>query len=380
MFPRLLHATSRNQVICAWTSKVALAATNSTAVLEQHRRRRFGFQGRFSSGSTEDASFGVCRDFHALAREKAQSTREDLEELEPRSRFESVPGRAQEEVQLLTGGAVFEKATIHLGDLHGVLPKEMGNAPFRLSSITCWVHPNSPFVPTLQFNYRLWASKGVWTLAGGSSLHPSYIDPDGCTRFHSALKSACEGASAASYPKFKKTCDSFFHLPHRGEHLGVGGIFFDGLQGDSTELFEFVDKCISGTLQAYGSIVEKQNSSTFGVREKEWQLFRRGRLVEFILRGPGTNWGLQNPELVDPENVLLCMPPDAKFHYRCTVPVGTHEADAMHVFKTPRDWAEHREGSDFSAACSENVAGVESPEALPPWASSLTRTLCSGNS
>lgn len=301
--------------------------------------------------ASKHSSWEVCQEFGELVARHAQHTRQVLEELDPSARFEIVPGRAQEEVQLLAKGQVFEKASIHVGELRGSLPRQLrsvtsiqdslgSESSFRASSLSCVVHPQNPFVPSLHFNYRCFAGKDTWWLGGGSDLTPSYIDPDDCACFHRALRQACDTVSTVQYQTLKEACDQYFHLPHRAECRGVGGIIFDDLTGDARDLFKFVDQCISATLQAYSHIVKRQGGRAYSLREKEWQLFRRGRYVEFnMVSDRGTQWGLQMPDLVDPENVLLATPPAATFHYRCSPPDGTWEAEAMRVFRTPRDWA-----------------------------------------
>jgi len=202
------------------------------------------------------------------------------------------------------------------------------------------VHPRSPYVPALHFNYRCFATEEKWWFGGGSDLSPSYIDNDDCICFHRALQHACEASNSVQYEPLKDACDRYFNLPHRGESRGVGGIIFDDLTGDANELMNLVMSLINATIQAYGTVVKRHRYRSYGRREKEWQLFRRGRYAEFnLLCDRGTQWGLQMAEFVKPQNVLLATPPETIFPHSYVPNEGTKEAASMDIFRNPLAWS-----------------------------------------
>merc|ERR1712151_587695 len=145
---------------------------------------------------------------------------------------------------------------------------------------------------------------------------------------------ACEASNSVQYEPLKDACDRYFNLPHRGETLGVGGIIFDDLTGEVNELMNLVMSLITATIQAYGTIVKRHRYRSYGSLENSWQLFRRGRFAEFLLLcDRGTKWGLQMPEFVKPQNVLLAMPPATIFPHSYVPNEGTKEAASMHIFR-----------------------------------------------
>jgi len=304
--------------------------------------------------------FDVCQDFgERIVDRFAESTRNLLEELDPGHSFVVQPGK-DTEVPMLLEGDVFEKASIHIGKPVGTMPEQMrqvtstldsagvGDLKFQAASLSVVIHPRSPHVPSLHFNYRCFATEEKWWFGGGSDLSPSYIDNDDCACFHHALQKACEASSAVQYENLKEACDQYFSLPHREENRGVGGVIFDDLSGDVDDLMNFVTSLLTMTLRAYGAIAKKNRFRSYGTHEKEWQLFRRGRYAEFnLLCDRGTHWGLQMPDFVTAQNVLLASPPATTFPHTYVPNEGTAEAESMRIFKKPLAWSERECSSAF---------------------------------
>ena len=198
---------------------------------------------------------------------------------------------------VLQEGEVFEKAGVNISVVHGVLPApaikqmrsrgkklpESDKLPFYAVGISCVIHPNNPMVPTMHFNYRYFEvndGKGErqWWFGGGTDLTPSYLDEEDASDFHETLKKTCDPHNEAYYPRFKKWCDDYFNLTHRGERRGVGGIFFDDLDTPSQDAcFQFVESCAHSVIPSYVPIVEKHFRDSYTEEQKHWQQLRRGR-------------------------------------------------------------------------------------------------------
>ncbi len=254
--------------------------------------------------------------------------------------------------RVITDGAVFEKGGVNFSAVSGLLPEKMAAkmntvaAPFFATGVSLVLHPYSPMIPTVHCNYRYFeqyntdGSLRTQWFGGGADLTPYYPFLDDVKHFHQTHKRACDKHSAAFYPTFKKQCDEYFFLPHRGETRGVGGIFFDYLKPtDETRLadiFAFVQSCGDAFIDAYLPIVERRKAEPFGEKEKEFQLYRRGRYVEFnLVYDRGTTFGLETKGRI--ESILMSMPPLAAWRYDYKPPEGSREAE-LYKFLTPRDW------------------------------------------
>ena len=198
---------------------------------------------------------------------------------------------------VLQEGEVFQKAGVNISVVHGILPApatkqmrsrgkklpETDKLPFYAVGISCVVHPINPMVPTMHFNYRYFEvndGKGErqWWFGGGTDLTPSYLDEEDATNFHKTLKKTCDHHNESYYPRFKKWCDDYFNLTHRGERRGVGGIFFDDLDTPSQDAcFQFVESCAHSVIPSYVPIVEKHFRDSYTEEQKHWQQLRRGR-------------------------------------------------------------------------------------------------------
>lgn len=169
-------------------------------------------------------------------------------------------------------------------------------------------------VPTIHFNYRYFEvvkkdGEKMWWFGGGTDLTPYYLNEEDSKHFHVELKKACDEHDLSYYPRFKKWCDKYFHITHRGESRGVGGIFFDDIDGPSQEeAFKFVTSCAESVIPSYLPLVRRHKNEEYGHREREWQLLRRGRYVEFnLIYDRGTKFGLYTPG-ARYESILMSLP------------------------------------------------------------------------
>jgi coproporphyrinogen III oxidase len=259
----------------------------------------------------------VCAGFEALEDEYAGS---DAAALAP-GRFElkdwQRPGGGGGTIALMRG-RVFEKVGVNISTVHGEFsPEFRGEIPgaaedprFWASGISLVAHMRSPLVPAVHLNTRYIVTKKAW-FGGGTDLTPIYPDPAAAAQFHAALADACAGYEADAYARFKKWCDEYFQLPHRGEARGVGGIFFDYLDGgDWQRDFAFVRTVGEAFLAVFPAIVRERMNRPWTAEQRRHQLVRRGRYVEFnLLYDRGTRFGLKTGGNV--EAILMSLPPEA---------------------------------------------------------------------
>lgn len=259
--------------------------------------------------------------------------------------------------RVLTGGKVFEKAGVNLSVVYGSMPQEALKAatergvdrakgmapgervPFFACGLSSVMHPRNPFCPTMHFNYRYFETDGgVWWFGGGTDITPAYLNVDDMKHFHGELKTTCDRHDAEFYPKFKKWADDYFKIPHRGETRGLGGIFFDDMNDREPEqLRQFAEDCLKTVVPAYAPIIAKHKDDSFTEQQKEWQLMRRGRYVEFnLVYDRGTIFGLKTGGRI--ESILMSLPETARWEYANTPEEGSKEAEIMEVFKSPREW------------------------------------------
>ncbi|XP_030035550.2 oxygen-dependent coproporphyrinogen-III oxidase isoform X1 [Manduca sexta] len=257
---------------------------------------------------------------------------------------------------VLQDGRVFEKAGVNISVVSGTLPpaavqqmrsrgKKLENAelPFFAAGVSAVIHPRNPMVPTIHFNYRYFEVRdkdGVqWWFGGGTDLTPYYLNEEDAKHFHLTLKHACDAHDDTYYARFKKWCDDYFYIPHRGERRGVGGIFFDDIDSpDQQSAFKFVTSCAEAVIPSYIPLVKRHKDDAYGYHERQWQLLRRGRYVEFnLMYDRGTKFGLHTPQ-ARYESILMSLPLNAKWEYMNVPKPNSEEEKIMKVLKEPRDW------------------------------------------
>ena len=257
--------------------------------------------------------------------------------------------------RVFSGGHVFEKAGVNVSVVHGILSPEaasrMGggndlgsdNLDFFATGLSLVLHPHNPMAPTVHANYRYFErgdglSDGSWWFGGGADLTPSYLFEDDAIHFHQVHKTVCDRHDIADYEAYKSWCDDYFHIKHRSERRGVGGVFFDDLRADSKEVcFAFVEDCASHFLDAYLPIIERRKDMEFTAQQKEWQQLRRGRYVEFnLVYDRGTKFGLTTNGRI--ESILMSLPLTSRWEYCHEVKSGTDEEKMLNVLRQPVDW------------------------------------------
>lgn len=249
--------------------------------------------------------------------------------------------------RVLTGGRVFEKAGVNLADVRGKLSERLAQRLkvepqlFGATGISLVIHPLSPMVPTVHMNLRhirLLGPKGTAWFGGGADLTPYYLFEEDARHFHATWRDVCERHDPEYYPRFKKWCDEYFRIEHRDEARGIGGIFFDYLTDDLERVFRFVEDAGRNFVEAYTPIVERRGKEKWWDRERNWQLIRRGRYVEFnLVYDRGTLFGLETEGRT--ESILMSLPPEARWDYDHRPEPGSREAALLEVLRNPRDWA-----------------------------------------
>lgn len=262
------------------------------------------------------------------------------------------PLQGQGITQILEGGAVFERAGCGFSQVRGSkLPPsatqhrpELAGAPFEAMGVSLVFHPRNPYVPTVHMNVRIIAvtpldgSASVCWFGGGMDLTPYYGFEEDAVHFHQTCKVALSPFGDDKYPRFKQWCDEYFFLKHRQEPRGVGGIFFDDFQElGPLRSFAMLQSVANAFLQAYLPIVQRRQHLPYGERERAFQLYRRGRYVEFnLVWDRGTHFGLQSGGRT--ESILMSMPPLASWSYRRAEEPGSAEALLYSDFLIQRDW------------------------------------------
>lgn len=270
-----------------------------------------------------------------------------LEQFEGEKKFQydewTRPGGGGGDTRTLAGGQVFEKAGVNSSVVFGQLSDQMkekfgsNSHEFFATGVSLVIHPYSPQIPTVHANYRYFEQDDRWWFGGGADLTPYTMHEDWFKHFHKSLKSACDFYSEEAYDRFKKECDEYFYIPHRKEHRGIGGIFFDYLSGDARHTFEFVKKAGESFLEAYIPMVEDLKKLSFSDRQKEFQEIRRGRYVEFnLIYDRGTKFGLETQGNI--ESILMSLPPEVQFHYKPNLEKSPEEKELMKLFQKPIDW------------------------------------------
>ncbi len=262
-------------------------------------------------------------------------------------RDEGGGGRAR----VLAEGAVFEKAGVNFSHVQGAaLPPsasasrpELAGRRFQAMGVSLVIHPRNPYVPTSHANVRLFLAEKegqapVWWFGGGYDLTPYYGNREDCAAWHRVAAEACAPFGEDVYPRFKTWCDDYFYLRHRGEPRGVGGLFFDDLnEWDFDTCFAFMRAVGDSYIPAYLPIVQRRRDTPWGERERQFQLYRRGRYVEFnLVYDRGTLFGLQSDGRT--EAILMSLPPLVRWEYGYQPAAGTPEAELTEYYLQARDW------------------------------------------
>jgi len=252
--------------------------------------------------------------------------------------------------RVLRDGALFEQAGVNFSRVSGnQLPPsatahrpELAGGSFVATGVSLVLHPKNPYVPTTHANVRYFeASKPgvepVWWFGGGFDLTPYYPFDEDVVHWHTVARDLCAPFGADTYPRFKKWCDEYFTLKHRGETRGVGGLFYDDLdEGGFERCLDFTKAVGQGFLDGYLPIAQRRRDTPYGEREREFQLYRRGRYVEFnLVYDRGTLFGLQSGGRT--ESILMSLPPRVRFEYAYQPEAGSPEA-RLAEYLQPRDW------------------------------------------
>ena len=261
------------------------------------------------------------------------------------------PGGGGGRSRVMEEGAIFEKAGINFSHVFGEgLPAsatahrpELAGRSFQAMGVSLVIHPHNPYVPTSHANVRFFiaekeGSEPVWWFGGGFDLTPYYGFEEDCVHWHTMARQACEPFGNDVYPRYKQWCDEYFFLKHRNEPRGVGGLFFDDLNDWGFEQsFAFMQSVGDHYVPAYRPIVSKRKGNEYGDRERDFQLYRRGRYVEFnLVFDRGTLFGLQTGGRT--ESILMSLPPLVKWRYNWQPQAGSKEAELYDKYLKATDW------------------------------------------
>ena len=267
---------------------------------------------------------------------------------DPWERAEGGGGRSR----VMTDGAVFEQAGIGFSHVFGdkmppsatVHRPDLAGRHFQALGVSLVFHPRNPYAPTCHCNVRFFiaskeGSPAIWWFGGGFDMTPYYGFEEDAVYWHRTALAACAPFGNEVYPRYKKWCDDYFFLKHRNEPRGIGGLFFDDLnEGGFEHCFKFMQSVGDNLLTAYLPIVARRKDMPYGERERDFQLYRRGRYVEFnLVYDRGTLFGLQSGGRT--ESILMSLPPLVKWRYNWQPAPGSAEATLYEIFLKPHDWA-----------------------------------------
>ena len=260
-------------------------------------------------------------------------------------------GRGNGITRVISDGSLFEKGGVNYSIITGdKMPKsattlrpELEGRKYTALGISLVLHPDNPFIPTTHANVRFFIAeeKGkdpIWWFGGGFDLTPYYGFDEDAIHWHQTAKNACMSFGDKTYQDYKKWCDDYFYLNHRDEQRGIGGLFFDDLnKGGFDQCFEFMKSVGNHFSEAYLPIVKKRMNTSYTDKQKEFQLFRRGRYVEFnLIQDRGTLFGLQSGGRT--ESILMSLPPSVKWSYQHKIDPNSNEEKLTSYFLKPKDW------------------------------------------
>jgi coproporphyrinogen III oxidase len=279
-----------------------------------------------------------------------------LEQVDTRATFikdewKKPDGRGNGLTRVLTKGQVFEQAGVNFSIVHGdnmpasatAMRPELTGRSFSALGVSLVIHPNNPYAPTSHANVRFFIAEKdgedpIWWFGGGFDLTPYYGYDEDCIAWHQSAKDACDPFGLEVYPKYKKWCDDYFYMKHRDEQRGIGGLFFDDLnEGGFDECFAFMRSVGDSYIKAYRPIIEKRKDTPFTDHERQFQLYRRGRYVEFnLVYDRGTLFGLQTGGRT--ESILMSLPPLVRWEYQYEPRPNSPEAQLYEKFLKPQEW------------------------------------------
>ena len=284
----------------------------------------------------------------AFARATQDALCSELERVDGAARFGADawerPGGGGGVSRVLQDGAVFEKAGVSFSEVHGALSPELARklggegTEFAATGLSVVVHPASPMVPTAHMNVRMIRRGDAAWFGGGADLTPHYLFEEDCVHFHRVLRDACERHEPGSHARLKRAADAYFHLRHRGEHRGVGGIFFED-EGGPLARDARASRRTSRARSRRRTCPSSRGAGTcpWGEDERRWQEIRRGRYVEFnLVLDRGTVFGLETGGRA--ESILMSLPPRVRWIYGHAPAAGSREAALLEVLRAPRDW------------------------------------------
>ncbi|NVJ65793.1 MAG: oxygen-dependent coproporphyrinogen oxidase [Gammaproteobacteria bacterium] len=257
--------------------------------------------------------------------------------------------------RVMENGAVIEKGGVNYSYVEGTnLPAsatahrpELAGRGFKAMGVSLVIHPKNPKAPTSHMNVRFFIAEKegeepIWWFGGGFDLTPYYANKEDCISWHQVAKQACDPFGAEVYAKYKKWCDEYFYLKHRDEHRGIGGLFFDDLNSDSTDwdferCFEFMRSVGDHYIKAYRPILAKRKNESYSEAQRDFQLYRRGRYVEFnLVWDRGTLFGLQTGGRT--ESILMSLPNLVNWRYDYQPETASPEAELTEYYLKPKDW------------------------------------------
>ena len=265
--------------------------------------------------------------------------------------WEREDGRGSGITRVITNGSLFEKGGVNFSIISGdKMPKsatelrpELAGRKFTALGVSLVLHPENPFIPTTHANVRFFIAENeeeepLWWFGGGFDLTPYYGFEEDAIHWHNIANKACEPFGEKVYEKYKKWCDDYFYLSHRDEQRGIGGLFFDDLnEGGFDSCFEFMKSIGNHFVEAYKPIVLKRQETPYNEKQKDFQLYRRGRYVEFnLVQDRGTLFGLQSGGRT--ESILMSLPPKVKWIYQFNISPNSEEEKLTNYYLKPRDW------------------------------------------
>ena len=265
--------------------------------------------------------------------------------------WEREDGRGSGITRVITNGSLFEKGGVNFSIISGdKMPKsatelrpELAGRNYTALGISLVLHPENPFIPTTHANVRFFIAENeeeepLWWFGGGFDLTPYYGFEEDAIHWHKIANKACEPFGEKVYEKYKKWCDDYFYLSHRDEQRGIGGLFFDDLnEGGFDSCFEFMKSIGNHFVEAYKPIVLKRQETPYNEKQKDFQLYRRGRYVEFnLVQDRGTLFGLQSGGRT--ESILMSLPPKVKWIYQFNISPNSEEEKLTNYYLKPRDW------------------------------------------